>query len=58
MMLQIKGGTFTAGVVLNQNSFCVKAAPIIKYMVGWSLAHIVKHCHNRGWRYEVVDAQG
>jgi hypothetical protein len=59
MMLQIKAGHppkgMTAGVVFNEWSVCIKAAPVVKYMKGWTLAHVIKYCHNRGWTYEVIE---
>lgn len=52
-MLQIKAPHFTAGLVLSSYpnyNLCTRAAPIIKYMVGWTEAKIVKYCERKNWR--------
>jgi len=46
---------FDAGLELAEVSdTVVRAAPIIKYMVGWPLVRVMQYCHNRGWKLERV----
>lgn len=39
-----KGGTMTKG----------DAAPIIRYMKGWSVKRIRAYCERQGWQFEVL----
>ena len=60
MMVQIKADHMTAGVVLEQDVqsgrwYGASAAPILKYMVGWSLGDITKYAIEKGWKYQLVD---
>jgi len=34
---------------------CAKAAPIIRYMVGWELGEVERYAARHGWRLEWVD---
>lgn len=38
------------GVVL-----VVRAAPILKYMVGWTEAKVIQYCETKRWSYENVE---
>jgi len=50
---QIKAPSFTAGFELAPVSDTViRAAPIIKYMVGWPLVRVMETCVQRGWKLE------
>jgi hypothetical protein len=40
---------FNAAVVLDQG-VVVRAAPILKYMVGWTAARVVRYCFRKGWQ--------
>jgi hypothetical protein len=33
---------------------CVRAAPIIKYMVGWSGKQVKDYCEKKGWTVEKI----
>jgi hypothetical protein len=50
MIIQIHSKYFTAGLVLSDskrilgNKICIKVAPIIKYMIGWSQEQIQDYC--------------
>jgi len=35
-----------------QNGVCTRAAPIIKYMCGWTGQKIIKYCQMKGWQVE------
>jgi hypothetical protein len=47
-----KGG-FTAGIVLWDDT-CVEAAPIVRYMKGWSRQKIRSYVGQRKWTVSVV----
>ena len=51
MMLRILSKFFVAGVVL-EKGYAVRAAPIVRYLVGQSLAEIEQYCRGRGWTVE------
>jgi hypothetical protein len=43
----------TAGIVL-QNDRVVETAPILRYMKGWSRAHVRQYCRDKNWKISVV----
>ena len=47
-MLRISAPHFVAGIVQGG-----MAAPIIRYMKGWTLAQIRAYCDRKGWHVEV-----
>lgn len=51
-MIRIVARHFVAGVVLNERDMVVKAAPIVKYMIGWHSAGVMGYCRRKGWKYE------
>ncbi len=53
---QIQAPYFTAGLVV-KNNLCTTAAPIIKYMKGWTLARIQIYCNQKKWKLEWVNPQ-
>jgi hypothetical protein len=52
-LAQIDAPHFHAGIVL-QADRVVEAAPIVKYMKGWTRERVRKYCNNRGWKVSVV----
>lgn len=48
-VVSIDAPHFNAGVVFDQNTV-KKAAPIIKYMTGWSKEKMVAYCESKGWK--------
>lgn len=54
LVMQIDGGHFVAGLVVNKFEFCTEAAPIIKYMRNWSLPRIRSYCSCRNWKLSKV----
>ncbi len=55
ILCQIKTGYFVAGLTAEQNSQIIKrAAPIIKYMKGWTLARMEGYCIKKGWKFEYI----
>lgn len=52
----IESPYFTAGVTFDEDfHFCIKAAPIIKYMVGWTSRDVEHFCMKKQWKYKVVE---
>jgi len=41
---------FYAGLVLNEHGIVIRAAPIIRYMVGHSAVWVRKYAAHRGWK--------
>lgn len=48
MIYQIKSPYFTAGITF-VNDKADKAAPIIKYMIGWTLDAVKSYCFIKRW---------
>jgi hypothetical protein len=46
--IRITAPWFVAGVVIEEGKV-VRAAPIVKYMVGWPKASVIKYSRGRGW---------
>lgn len=42
---------FVAGVCMNAADVAVRAAPILKYMVGWDFPRIESYVAKKGWTY-------
>lgn len=47
-LITIDSGYFNAGAVLFENKV-ITVAPIIKYMMGWSIQKIENYCYKKGW---------
>ena len=50
MMLRIIAPHFVAGIVRGG-----EAAPIIRYMKGWTLPQIRAYCASKGWVIEIIE---
>ncbi len=48
---------FHAGIVLRADRV-VEAAPILKYMTGWSRDRVRSYCAAKGWRVSIVRQGG
>jgi hypothetical protein len=57
MLIQITAPHFCAGVELGVNGVGVRAAPIIRYMRGWSLQQIATYCTKKKWHMQVVSTK-
>lgn len=42
---------FVAGVCLDKHEVAVRAAPILKYMIGWSFPRIEEYVAKKGWKW-------
>ena len=49
ILAAIKAPKFHAGIVL-WNDKVVEAAPIVRYMRGWSRKNVREYCKERGWQ--------
>jgi hypothetical protein len=52
-LFRIASSFFCAGLEIRQNTV-ILAAPIIKYMIGWSKERVILYCTSKGWKLEVV----
>ncbi len=52
-LLRITAPHFCAG--LETDSVCRRAAPILKYMVGWTQSQVRRYCRRKGWKIEIVE---
>lgn len=44
-------GRFTAGLVVNNfNDKVIKAAPIVKHMIGWTVPMVEQYCSRKCWK--------
>jgi len=53
-LVQISSSYFTAGIIL-EGKKVVKAAPILKYMLGWTLSRVLSYCKYKRWSVECVE---
>lgn len=52
-MIRISAAHFVAGLVLDENDVVVRAAPILKYMIGWSWQRVLHYCTIKRWTCEL-----
>lgn len=52
MMMQITAAHFCAGLVMDEK--VTEAAPILRYMIGWSSKRVIEYCMRNGWTMEIV----
>lgn len=53
MLAAIDAPHFYAGIVL-KSDIVTEAAPILKYMSGWSRDKVRSYCQRKGWKVTVV----
>lgn len=53
MLAQIDAPHFNCGIVL-ENDCVIEAAPIVKYMRGWSRGKVRDYCAKKHWKIAVV----
>ena len=53
MLIRIAAPYFVAGIILVPDLFgvfsVVKAAPILRYMKGWSYSRVFAYCNQKNW---------
>jgi hypothetical protein len=47
-LISIVGPNFAAGLITNRG-VVVRAAPILRYMIGWRIDHVLEYARSRGW---------
>jgi hypothetical protein len=50
-MLRILGPDFVAGLIVDGKRI-VRAAPVIRYMIGWTVQQVAARCAQKGWECE------
>lgn len=53
VLLRIMAPHFVAGIEVDGGRV-VRAAPIVRYMVGWDGPRFHHYCRKKGWTWEVV----
>lgn len=53
MLAQIDAPHFVAGIVLDSD-VVVEAAPIVRYMRGWTRDRVCAYCQRKGWSVKSV----
>ena len=53
MLLRITTPYFVAGVVVE--TVVTEAAPIVKYMIGWTAEAVCSYCQKKGWKIESIN---
>lgn len=56
MLAQITAPYFCAGIFL-VDGVVTEAAPIVKYMRGWSRDKVRDYCHQKMWHIAIVNQQ-
>ena len=55
-MLHVDAPHFNAGAVVVYDDTVFRAAPILNYMIGWTLNDAIFYARSKGWLVEVTDA--
>lgn len=51
MLIRIEAPFFVAGIDARDRRV-IRAAPIVKYMIGWDSQHVADYCKRRGWTWQ------
>jgi hypothetical protein len=57
MTVQITSKWFCAAVVLDNTGRVYKAAPILRYMLGWPKKRVLDHARIRRWEAQCQDGE-
>lgn len=49
-MIAIDAPHFYAAVLLDSSGIVIRAAPILKYMLGWSETRVRAYAQRKGWK--------
>jgi hypothetical protein len=51
--MRISAPHFVAGLVFDPDNIrVIRAAPILRYMLGWTVARVRSYCLTRNWKIE------
>jgi hypothetical protein len=53
VLAQITAPHFCAGLI-QRDGTVRQAAPIVKYMIGWSIQRAVEYARSKGWRVDPI----
>ena len=56
ILLRISSNYFVAGIEIKNNKI-ISIAPIIKYMINWSMPEIKKYCKQKNWKIETINVK-
>jgi hypothetical protein len=51
--IRITSKWFCAAVVLDNTGRVYKAAPLLRYMIGWKMKRVLDYARNRKWEAEI-----
>ena len=57
ILLRVTAKHFVAGAIFQIQAsewVCIRAAPILKYMVGWNSKKAKEYCQKKGWEWEAL----
>ena len=54
LLFRIVAPHFVAGLILARTGRITQAAPILRYMVGWSLGRVESYCLSKGWAVNLL----
>jgi hypothetical protein len=55
--IRVEAPHFVAGVILDHKQVVIRAAPILKYMIGWKKHKVLGYCVQKGWKYGLEQLQ-
>jgi len=53
ILIRIFAPYFVAGIIC-RNRLVVVTAPILKYMMNWSMVKVVAYCKEKGWSFQYL----
>jgi hypothetical protein len=53
MLIRLDMGYALAGVELEADKV-TRAAPILKYMRGWTTVKVLEYAHKKGWKVDIL----
>lgn len=54
-MLRFTGRNFCVGVEYGSTGIIYRAAPMVRYMIGWTSKRAADYARSRGWTVEVIN---
>ncbi len=52
-LVRVESRYFVAGFVV-RDGYVVKAAPILRYMIGWATSRAVGYVEGKGWTHDLL----
>lgn len=54
-LIRISSNYFVAGIDVGKLGRIMKAAPILKYMIGWTVPEVQAYCKHKRWKLEMIE---